>query len=112
MSFRITTKDAGAISGLKRISDMLKNAPAGVLEEGAKQGLEHAQSVVPVRTGYLRSTLYKEVRSDSVVLGGKADYTVPVEFGNRGRPARPFLRPGIEVAYKYILANLGKGLGL
>ena len=79
MSFRITTRDMGALAGLDRLSQRLASGPKEVLEAGRKAGEEMALQRVPVRTGYLRSTIYSEINDNSVELGAKAHYTVPVE---------------------------------
>lgn len=113
MSFRITVNPGTTLSDLQRLADQLKTGVKTALDAGGKAGLTKAQSVVPVKTGFLRSSLYAEVKENSLELGGKADYTAAVEFGtSRGLPARPFIRPGIEISIQEIQKALPKGLGL
>lgn len=113
MSFRITVNPGTTLSDLDRIADGLKTGVKTALDTGGKAGLVEAQSKVPVRTGHLRSSLYAEVKENALELGGRADYTLYVEFGtSRGLPARPFIRPGAERAVTEIQKALPRGLGL
>lgn len=54
------------------------------------------KQLVPVRTGYLRSTIYAEVREWVACIGASAAYAMFVEFGTRYMMARPFLYPAIQ----------------
>lgn len=111
-AFKITVNPGTVLSDLDRIANGLKTGVKTALDAGGKAGLSHAQSVVPVRTGFLRSTLYADVKENSLEIGGKADYTAAVEFGTFRMPARPFIRPAAEIATKEIQKALPKGLGL
>jgi HK97 gp10 family phage protein len=55
-----------------------------------------AKQLVPVRTGYLRSTIYARVSEWVAVVGADAPYALYVEFGTRYMQARPYLYPAIE----------------
>lgn len=57
-----------------------------------------AQSIVPVRTGFLRSTIYYSVTIDgmTIELGATAEYAVYVEYGTRFMSPRPYLRPAVD----------------
>lgn len=79
MSFRITVDPGTVEADLKRIADGLKTGVKPALNEGGKAGLAEMQAKVPVRTGFLRSTLYADVKENSLEVGGKADYTAAVE---------------------------------
>ena len=81
------------------------------LEAGRKAGLAEAQNKVPVRTGYLRSTIYAEIKGTDLEIGARAHYAAAVEFGHRRYPvARPYIRPAAEVATKAIQTQLQKGI--
>jgi HK97 gp10 family phage protein len=112
LRFSIIINPGNTLSDLNRLSSQLSSGVKTALEAGGKAGLSHAQSVVPVRTGFLRSTLYADVQGTSLELGGRADYTAAVEFGTIRMPARPFIRPGAEVAVREVQNTLPKGLGL
>jgi HK97 gp10 family phage protein len=51
---------------------------------------------VPVRTGYLRSTIYAEVKEWVVNVGAEAAYALFVELGTRYMQGQPYLWPAIQ----------------
>jgi hypothetical protein len=111
--FSIVVNPGTVPADIDRIVNGLKTGVKPALEEGGKAGVSHAQSVVPVRTGFLRSTIYSQITSNELEIGARADYAAAVEFGHRRYPIpRPFIRPGAEVALKAIQTALPKGLGL
>jgi len=55
-----------------------------------------AKQLVPVRTGYLRSSIYAKIREWVVQIGAEAAYAFFVEFGTRYMRARPYLYPAIQ----------------
>jgi HK97 gp10 family phage protein len=55
-----------------------------------------AKQLVPVRTGYLRSTIYAKVEEWVAEIGAEASYAMFVEFGTRYMAARPYLYPAIQ----------------
>jgi len=55
-----------------------------------------ARARVPVRTGYLRSTIYSRIKGWVAEVGAEAAYAMFVEFGTRHMQARPFLYPAIQ----------------
>ncbi|RLE37706.1 HK97 gp10 family phage protein, partial [Candidatus Woesearchaeota archaeon] len=58
--------------------------------------VDEARSIVPVRTGYLRSTIYYERKGKhKLIVGAKAHYAGYVEYGTRKMAAQPYLRPAI-----------------
>ena len=59
--------------------------------------VEEAQLIVPVRTGYLRSTIYGFVVGWYVEIGASASYAPFVEFGTSRMIARPFLEPSVRM---------------
>jgi len=92
------------IIGLDRIKAGLAAAPHElrvvantVVDEEMNKVTERARAIVPVRTGYLRSTIYSE-RTGFLgwEVGASAFYAGFVEFGTRYMRARPYLRPAIE----------------
>jgi HK97 gp10 family phage protein len=58
---------------------------------------EEAQAIVPVRSGYLRSTIYAEIADWIANIGAEATYAAFVEFGTRRMMARPYLQPALEM---------------
>jgi len=57
-----------------------------------------ALSLVPIRTGYLASTIFHEVLTEEIVMffGAKAEYAAYVELGTRTMASRPFIRPALD----------------
>jgi len=92
------------ITGLDRIREGLARAPHElrvvanrVVDEKMSKVTGRAREIVPVRTGYLRSTIYSE-RTGFLgwEVGASAFYAGFVEFGTRYMSARPYLRPAVE----------------
>lgn len=92
------------IIGLDRIAEGLAAAPHelrvvanNLVDERLGLVEERAEELAPVRTGWLRSQVYK--RKTGFLgweLGDLASYAGFVEFGTRYMSARPYLRPAIE----------------
>ncbi len=55
-----------------------------------------AMRLVPVRTGYLRSTIYAKVQQWVVEVGADAAYALLVELGTKYMQAHPYLYPAIQ----------------
>jgi HK97 gp10 family phage protein len=55
-----------------------------------------ARRLVPVRTGYLRSTIYARIQEWVAEIGAEATYSFFVEFGTRYMQAQPYLWPAIQ----------------
>jgi HK97 gp10 family phage protein len=55
-----------------------------------------AERLVPVRTGYLQSTIYAKTQGWQVEVGAEAEYAAAVEFGTRNMQAQPYLAPAVE----------------
>jgi len=85
------------------------------LTEAAIEAYVTAKSVVPVRTGLLRSSIrlekispfeHKVVAGSEVKAKGKPYYAVFVEYGTRKMAPRPYMRPGAEKAVQVIRSML------
>ncbi len=68
--------------------------------------VSYAQRIVPVRTGFLRSSINYEVSGLTLWLRADARYAVYVEFGTRRMAARPYVRPTIDYYRSVIAAKL------
>lgn len=55
-----------------------------------------ARQNVPVKTGYLRSTIQARLQGWMAEIGAEAEYASSVEFGSRYARAHPYLRPAVE----------------
>jgi HK97 gp10 family phage protein len=67
------------------------------LARWADQVMAEARRLVPVRTGYLRSTIYARTQAWTTEVGAEAAYASSVEFGTRYAAAKPFLNPAVQV---------------
>jgi len=105
--------DKGAITGLNSIISKAQTAIPTALENAGKQGLEVSKATVPVKTGYLRSSLFSQVTSTKLAIGGRANYTIYQEFGTR-RGVRPhrFVTRGAEKAMQVANQEIAKVLKL
>jgi HK97 gp10 family phage protein len=56
-----------------------------------------ARQMVPVKTGYLQSTIYATVQDWVVNIGADATYALFVEQGTQHMRAQPFLYPAIQL---------------
>jgi HK97 gp10 family phage protein len=76
-------------SGIQReVHSFLASWAADVKAEAMRQ--------VPIRTGYLRSTIYAKVQEWVVEIGADATYALFVELGTKYMQAQPYLYPAIQ----------------
>lgn len=64
----------------------------------AETFLQLAQAIVPVDTGFLRSTLSSREDGSSVYFSATAEYAQFVEYGTFKQEAQPYFRPALEAA--------------
>jgi len=64
---------------------------------------DHARSLVRVRTGFLRSTIYHKATGLVLDFGATADYASYNEFGTRRMSPQPFIRPALDAGSQKIL---------
>jgi HK97 gp10 family phage protein len=55
-----------------------------------------AESLAPMRTGYLRGSIMVKSQDWQMEIGSEAVYAAAVEFGTRNQRAEPFLEPALE----------------
>jgi HK97 gp10 family phage protein len=55
-----------------------------------------AKQLAPVKTGYLRSSIYTKISDWVAEIGAEATYALFVEFGTRYMQARPYLYPAFQ----------------
>jgi HK97 gp10 family phage protein len=65
------------------------------LEEAGAEIERYAKSIVPVRTGFLRSSIFHRASPTQLAVGAAAPYALYVEFGTRRMAARPYIRPAV-----------------
>ncbi len=84
-------------SSLERLCEQYPNAVAAGMMNVADNILATANVLVPVRTGYLRSTLaVEQVSNFQVRIKATSPYAYYVEFGTRKMSARLFLTNSVN----------------
>lgn len=81
---------------VQRLDSAMKTKVHDRLTNLAGSMKETAQQIVPVRTGYLRSTIFSEAQEWTVRVGARAHYAVFVEFGTRFMKGFRFISQAIE----------------
>ena len=81
---------------MQRFDSNMQKHVRSQLESWAADVKALARQLVPVRTGYLQSTIYAKIREWSTEIGAEASYACWVEFGTRYMWTRPFLYPAIQ----------------
>ena len=75
------------------------------LQELAESIKDTAQRIAPVRTGYLRSTIFTEATEWTVKVGASASYAAYVEYGTRFMQGRRFISQAVEM-HRLQLVNI------
>jgi len=91
---------------------LMKQAIVDGLDNVGAEMEATARAIVPVRTGFLRSTIYHQVDPDGLTLelGALADYAIYVEMGTRFMSAEPYIRPAFDQNSQKLLDNLVLGI--
>ena len=91
------------IDGVKEFQNAMERFDSGMqrkvhsfLVSWAADVKAAARRKVPVRTGYLKSTIYATIREWIAEIGAEATYAYFVEFGTRYMKAQPYLYPAIQ----------------
>ena len=102
--FAITILDNTALQLLHNIQHNMLVEAHGAFQNTGAEMKEYSQSICPVRTGFLRSSIYfKMLETLSYEFGAEADYALFVEMGTRFMAAQPFIRPAVEAYTSVIL---------
>ena len=81
---------------INRFDAEMQNRIQTQLSEWAQTIKAEAERLVPVNTGYLRSTIYAKATEWQMEIGADATYAAAVEFGTQFSQAKPYLNPAIE----------------
>jgi HK97 gp10 family phage protein len=99
MSVEITLDLAGAAEFTQAVARFDAEMQRQVHEQLAKWAESvktEAKRLVPVRTGYLRSTIFARIQEWNAEVGAEAAYAANVEFGTCYAMAQPFLQPAVQ----------------
>jgi HK97 gp10 family phage protein len=107
----MAARKAFTIEGLRGLASAVEELgreasttiPKSVLEYVATVAEQQAQIDCPVLSGYLRSTIRKEILSDlEAAVYATADYAAHVEYGTSKMEAQPFLEPAFRNSERVI----------
>lgn len=83
-------------AALGRFDAAMQERVRGWLLGWAQRVQDAARAKAPVRTGYLRSSIYAKISNWVAEIGAEATYALFVELGTRRMRARPYLVPALE----------------
>jgi HK97 gp10 family phage protein len=95
---------------MERMDASMKARVQQRLEELAGAIKEMAQHLAPVRTGYLRSTIFTETAEWTVKVGASAPYAAYVEYGTRFMQGRRFLSRAVETHRSQLVNIVGEAV--
>lgn len=94
------------VAALQTFDRELQEQVRAWLYDWAQRLSAEASRRAPVRTGYLRSTVYAEVKDWVAEVGARAAYAYFVEMGTRYMRAQPFLYPAVQEFLPELEANI------
>mgnify|MGYP001129658187 CR=1 FL=1 len=97
-----------------KLADAPEKIKQFVTERMAEVGAEmmsYSRSIVPVRTGWLRSTIFFQIAQElEAQFGAAATYGIFVEMGTWRMAARPFIRPALDAYHTKLLTAILQGV--
>ena len=91
------------VEGVEEFKDAMQRFDSGMqrqvyrfLASWAADVKAAAMRNAPVRTGYLRSSIYAKIKDWVAEIGAEATYALFVELGTRRMRAEPYLYPAIQ----------------
>src|SRR5438445_8567881 len=86
--------------------DKAQDLIAAILQDKGQTIVEMARTLVPVRTGFLQSSIFFEVDGVDLRVGARASYAAYVEHGTSKMEPRPYLEPAIALIMPEIEASI------
>ena len=106
-----------AINGLRELQARLRHLDVAIIEKvhyalvfEGEPIKTVAQYLCPVRTGYLRSTIYALIEGWILKLGASAHYACYVEFGTRFMRAVRFLSRAVELRLQSLVNAINRAI--
>lgn len=81
---------------ISRFDEAMKRQVQTKMAGWAQTTKSNAERLVPVRTGYLKSTIYATIHDWQIEIGAKAPYAARIELGTSTRSAKPYLVPAVR----------------
>jgi HK97 gp10 family phage protein len=111
MSFQMKVIEDTATQMLNNLSLNLLTKVHGAFQETGRKMVDYSQNIVPVRTGFLRSTIFFNMTDQlNYEFGASAEYALFVEMGTWKMAAQPFIRPSFEAHQTEILDAIVKAV--
>jgi len=95
---------------MERMDASMRTRVQQRLQELAESIKETSQRIAPVRTGFLRSTIFTEATEWTVKVGASAPYAAYVEFGTRFMQGRRFLSQTVETHQPQLVDIVGQAV--
>jgi HK97 gp10 family phage protein len=83
-------------AAISRFDSEMERQVQARLADWAESVRCESERLVPVRTGYLRSTIFAKAAEWQMEVGAQAAYAAAVEFGTSHSQAKPYLNPAVE----------------
>jgi hypothetical protein len=103
------------VEGLNELNTFIKNLSPAMSKVFQTVGSKYAQSIVsdmmkrvPVKTGYLKSTIGSSASADRIEFYVTADYAGDVNYGTYRMPGRPFFTGPLAEQTPKMLQELDK----
>lgn len=91
------------------LAQRARRAVSEALGDAAQQAAVVARQLVPVDTGYLRSSIFSEQEGElKFNIGASADYAQYVEEGTIHQEPQPYLRPAVELTRRELERRLSQ----
>ena len=95
---------------LERLDDGMKEHVRYALAFEGEKIKTTAQALCPVRTGYLRSTIFARIEDWLLKVGASAHYAAYVEFGTRFMKARRFLSRALWLRMQALINAVNRAI--
>lgn len=95
---------------LEQLDDGMKEQVRYALAFEGEKIKTTAQSLCPVKTGYLRSTIFARIEDWFLKVGASAHYAAYVEFGTRFMKARRFLSSSLELRMQALINTVNQAI--
>lgn len=95
---------------LERLDDGMKEQVRYALAFEGEKIKAAAQALCPVRTGYLRSTIFARIEDWALKVGASAHYARYVELGTRFMEARRFLSRALSLRMQALVNAVNRAI--
>jgi len=98
-------------SAMERFDSNMQRNVRSNLTDWAAAVEASARQLVPVRTGYLKSTIHAKTSEWQAEIGVEAPYALQVELGTRHMRAQPYLNPAVQEHLPQLEHTVSEAIG-